>query len=1029
MILQKKEVSVKLTQSRGVIPSGIQFTHIDPYHSDKKHPHQTGVRGHYDVEGLVDYINNNIGENDPKDKHSFLTGIYHKGTTSVNVEHRTNLLFFDIDIKRDNENGHLYRDKFTTASLVSQLKQDAVFVARSKSRRGITGAFLVEGLADLEGTQTHRIVCDHITKSLEEKFAAQGIKVLFDKAQNKFRQPRFFAHQFDGEVVINPSPLSFSFEVTEKLLEVQEGVPDYVFTGKKYAGSIREQFNAQNPIEQALLSSGFTNVGGNRYKYKHSTSSSSGEVLGNVYMNNSATYGDSRPYDSFDIISRNMGVSPAEFYRKLKGEGYADIVPEMKEIPTIKTAEDAFLACKDYMSLPLKVRDQFYEKVSQNAPVSLLKHLRAYLRLKNLHLEYETTIKVKKWVSEASEEIFDLADLREKVVVVSETGTGKTYAIIGEFINQRPDARMLFIAPLTTLVNQIEENEYTVTLTGASTEDDHLKALDPKTKVVVATHAQAVKHLGVKGRFDYIVRDEIHSDITGQSFRRSTIADVNRLVDESGAVQIGLTGTPTYELRRLGFEFIKIDAGVRPQKIVQRVDNRDARKIIMQHQKTAKGAAIYRVNSKDTLKETKKSLMLKFGYKDDEILILTGDKEDKMSPAFEMLEREQLISTQYKVVLTTGVIDEGVSIKNTNYTDVVFIDTDYHPRPEALKQFLNRFRVKAAHTTYYHYRRSENDETFREFTSTYESDKRLLEEEAEEGFERTSYSSLASHDSFFKEDDTINEYYLAFKDSERFFDTFMLDEFNKYITNNYNVEVEEDDDYKYEKLELEKKDRKALRMQISKIYNNEQDLVKNIVAEKTSDDILKTKIADTPRAIEKEDGSIDFIEYNITAFENIIKQLVQVEELSANTASYMLKEDGSLDTPQAIRTKLQQLRLYKTIMSPQNGADERVRQKLLGFVFDVDSQVTMDEDLMMKLFRKQRIINWNIEKGQTLKTFLTLNSKFFWDSKKGVFKLKSEFPQRWEQLDLEWMKNMREEFKVEEEFVQMKLEFEEQNLV
>jgi superfamily II DNA or RNA helicase len=108
---------------------------------------------------------------------------------------------------------------------------------------------------------------------------------------------------------------------------------------------------------------------------------------------------------------------------------------------------------------------------------------------------YHDQIEIKKYVSEAIPQIVDIIEKHNKILLKSETGSGKTYAFINDFRKLKPDSRVLLMAPLTIIVDQLEaeyKNECSF-LTGKSKRDDHTKAT--ASNFVVATYEQGIKHL------------------------------------------------------------------------------------------------------------------------------------------------------------------------------------------------------------------------------------------------------------------------------------------------------------------------------------------------------------------------------------------------------------------------------------------------------------------------------------------------------------------------------------------------------
>ena len=91
-----------------------------------------------------------------------------------------------------------------------------------------------------------------------------------------------------------------------------------------------------------------------------------------------------------------------------------------------------------------------------------------------------------------------------------------------------------------------------------------------------------------------------------------------------------------------------------------------------------------------------------------EFLVFFSDRRVKRSPEYKSLIKEGYFPSCVKIVLVTGVIDEGVNIKHKDFDSVVFIESNIfncNPRPEAIPQFFNRIRSHNIKTKYYFYRR------------------------------------------------------------------------------------------------------------------------------------------------------------------------------------------------------------------------------------------------------------------------------------------------------------------------------------
>src|SRR5690606_31519627 len=153
--------------------------------------------------------------------------------------------------------------------------------------------------------------------------------------------------------------------------------------------------------------------------------------------------------------------------------------------------------------------------------------------------------------------------------------------------------------------------------------------------------------------------------------------------------------------------------------------------------------------------------------KPSEILILYSKEQIKNSDDYKQLAEKRCFKDKIKLVLTTSLIDEGLSIEQEGFTDVVFIETSYAPRPEPIKQFFARFRNENNERKNYLYLRSKNDQEPKRFNPEwmYNETFRALKNDQTESIDHdviSTYNSIFSNKPYFNDDYTINEFYLAF---------------------------------------------------------------------------------------------------------------------------------------------------------------------------------------------------------------------------------------------------------------------------
>ena len=200
------------------LPQGKIATRIYTYYGEKTKKEfngsVNGIYEHYTIDEFISYTNT-LKPGGDKDEQAFLKGIYKGGTSSGYCQTTTDILFFDIDVKAGSnkqENPHLLNNANNVA-VFNALKKSVIFIGRSNSRNGMFGAIHVKGLSQYTKealpdtfTYAHNALGKAVYRELEHLvFEETGLTIQMDDAQAKFRQPRFVAHQDEGDKLsINP---------------------------------------------------------------------------------------------------------------------------------------------------------------------------------------------------------------------------------------------------------------------------------------------------------------------------------------------------------------------------------------------------------------------------------------------------------------------------------------------------------------------------------------------------------------------------------------------------------------------------------------------------------------------------------------------------------------------------------------------------------------------------------------------------------------------------------------------------------
>lgn len=928
----------------------------------------TYLKNAYTANGMYSISVNDLGQlvneykNDAGGKvndRCLLKGLYKDGYSGVNCIANVPYLFFDIDVKDGKENTHLL-DVEANQIIFDELVKVSVLVWRSNSGNGIAGVLYVPQLANyLEGQKDeHLTVGKAITEYLSQYLKVKtGIDaVTFDQAQSKFRQVRFLAEQKQPRR-LNLNPIEFTYTIDEIVKEYTSGVIAYKPQDHRTQyGTAESQYNFDTDILNLMLQYGFTEVSRNsntvRVKHNLSDSSTTGEVnlLENVYFNYSETLGGKTSYTPARIAQRfQFNNNYNEFRRHLNGLGHKekhkpkDEVKEasraLKSIleakPDEVTASKAiYKYCFDLQTLSDTKKRQFINDTCTRSEWQ--KYFIEYLKLRDYTIRYDRRFTIENWVSESLHDVLNYVDEYSKIILRAETGLGKSTAFIRDFHTHRPNSKILILAPLTVIVDQ-NRHEYGKTgvfLDGTSPryEFDEAKV----NGLVFATYEQGIKLLATTD-FDYIVIDEVHQLFTANSFKRKVIEELTGYLENNKV--IGLTGTPNAIFKEIGYKVIDVDIK-KPIKtnVEVRYSNTKPYNIALSHLRSVQGKTLLRLNDIKGLEALKIQLVNLKLYKSSEILILHSDKTIKTSSDFKRLAHERCFSDKIRLVLTTSLIDEGLSINQDGFTDVVFLEASYSPRPEAVKQFFARFRNTDHNRKNYLYLRKKNDQTQGRLNPVwlYNSTLQGLKQEADiiDGHEvESTHNAVFSNEFFYYNDGAVNPYFLGYSVTTSLFSNFNARQFLEYLAINYNLKISINKQYECEEIPntLDTEYRKAIKERIAGTWINSKDEVYQTLALHTQSNAIRNEVTISQIVINPDTES--FIINNIKGFEKLYNQHKKLIQLDVDKPdNYLIDfKKQTLISQHKYSKAIILLTLSKTINEPKNKADVIAGNKVKQF--------------------------------------------------------------------------------------------------
>lgn len=968
-VVQKLETKVSISHTLSTIQldqNRLYFSEVESRYTDKKPNDHKGVLKYHSLSSLLERLHTSSAT--AKDKApAILKGIYKGGTSGQYCIEGSPFLFFDIDVK-EHENKHLFDAKLN-ADVFEQLEKISVLVWRSNSQLGIAGILYVPELCNYLHTNrgTHLQIGNSITNYLSNDL---GLNATFDQAQSKFRQIRLLAHQKETRE-LNTQPYRFNVNITQDEVKTQSGTPQFHFSnGRAAYGTIQQQFNEQNNIHTALLDCNFKQISSTRYLHPLTTSKTTGEVVkGNIFISNSTSFDSQNtvftPYWLYFKCGNYSSLQ--DFNEYLKQQGYKPKLPTKNILRTAKIElnkdknnrnEQIFKACYDLQNLPYSEKRVFAKENAQDE--SELPIFYDYLKLKPLTIYYDKKLTINKYVAECLSEILDYSDENHKLIVKAETGTGKTTAFLRDFKKLRPSTRLLILAPLTVIVDQTKSKyDNIVTLTGVSEPQQH--TLAKTSTIVMATYEQGIKHLRDKNNFDYIVIDEAHNLITANNYKSKTIKELTQYLRNKKV--IGLTGTPNLLFRSIGYKSINIKRQQQAMvEVTMRIDNRDSAKIIIQHISKIKGKAIIRLNNVDNLKEIKKELAKGSNYTDNEIIIFQSTKGVKQSADFKQLTSESRFRDNIKIVLTTGIIDEGLSIEQYGFTDVLFIENQYNPNPEPMKQFFARFRNEDVNRTNYYYYKEKKSQYLSAWSPYYDFNNRvddLKKDIVNRVIDLDTGMNSANNDKLFYNSGAIDHYALANEVSVNFFKLLTSEEYILFLKLNYNLELVKDEDYLKLVTDIGTitENKRTNKNTIIKNWSNQFEQIEFALHNLTEDKNLKKTIEYNGEDIKYE--ILDLVNSNLKSFEFLYKARVTLLALEVKDINVILFPDGKFNK-QKINREIKLLQNLNTIENPKTKTEQKNAKKLIAFVDEVTKLERFKIGDLIITWKKQRVSSLNI---------------------------------------------------------------------
>ena len=961
IIIKKKtrvEISINPSSESFDLNQKVISQVLPRYNNKSKSRSDGGVLKTLSISETINLLNSISKDLKKGEAPALLKGIYKGGTTGEHCIEASPFLFIDIDVKKGKENKALVDPK-NNSDVWDYMKSISVFMFRSFSGLGMAGLLYVPRLKGLfiENKELHKTIGDAITSKLsEEIFKEKRLKVNFDSSQSRFRQLRYTAYQ-KTPIDYNPNHKQFDTVIHQEDVISSSGVPSFQFKGKSTnTGSIQYQYNQNNNIEDTLIACGFVHLHGNRYLHPKTTSDSTGIVNSNntfFSFSSSFTCGLFRPYS---LYAHCHNLTYEEFNKQLKENGYQNIPVDETLIENAITklnhhslgSKDIFEICIPLKSLTIEQKYQIVDQL--NVDEIILNHIHHYLELNDLKIRYNKELSTDKFLSDILPDILNYIKKVQKVCIYSDTGSGKTTAFIKHY--KKKNEKVIFLVPLQAIAYQIEKNFNIPCLTANSDARSHSNA--KTSNIVVATYEQGIKHIG-GANYDCVIIDEIHNLITANSYKKEIISELSKFIKNNNKSKIlGLTGTPSNIFKNLGFDLIKvIQKKATPQEIVERFTNLSGYQTILSHISHNEGKMIFRYNNVNELKLIKKELCSSKAYSDNEILVLYASERIKKSEAFQALLKNQKFDEQVRIILTTSIIDEGVSIYQDGFKSVVYVESKNDLRPEAMKQYFSIFRNKDMERINYLYKSFNNslDTMYFNEDDFFLKAKETLTQRANQFKSYSTYMDIFNNDDFYYScNSEVNLSYLAYYTTNKTFEYLNPYQFDAYLQYNYNMEVNRDTRYNATPIDQRSKflSERERNSALCDVWENEFPTIVSMLKTESNDPAIKQEVSNSP--YDFNELVAEFIAQNLKFYERMFKYYLRLKVLKVEPKEYLMG-DKTFRKPQWINNKLFFLETMATINSACE-KDQKRKSEILSFVSALVNKSQFNKQDIIEEFNK-----------------------------------------------------------------------------
>lgn len=315
------------------------------------------------------------------------------------------------------------------------------------------------------------------------------------------------------------------------------------------------------------------------------------------------------------------------------------------------------------------------------------------------------TIKVDKYIpTEVAKKIIES---RERVLVDSPTGSGKTTSFLNAFkeLQDNSNHYYIFSVPTITLTEQCAIKEGVMGVKGQT--KDLFKKINTyiknQNRVFVSTYDMTpvlidmLQTMNEPSKISYtLIVDEMHKFVTDydKGYRYEAVCQLNEAGKKARSF-VGLSGTIDDIYKNDFDKVIHIDNGNPASPCKEFVV------YTYKKQKEALAELIKLIEIWSTerrllvfIQSKEKMMMVRDSLRQNGINVRTISADSKKNPTYKQLVENETIEEGVQVVLSTSVIADGVNIKNSLEWEVIAVCNDFSSlfNYSAMKQISNRLR-------------------------------------------------------------------------------------------------------------------------------------------------------------------------------------------------------------------------------------------------------------------------------------------------------------------------------------------------